>query len=210
MTRVLFATNNLGKLSDARRLAKQYDIEVVSLTDLGIELEVVEDGVTFTENADKKYDEYSRHAPQDLWIITDDGGLQIKALNNEPGVYSKRWADPKHEREMSDEEIIAYTLQKMDGVSDRRARFAGVLSVGQPGQKPHHISFGIDGELLEKPDMAAYEQHLPFRAFFYVPRFGKMLYQIHDIPYAQRPGILTHREQGLKTAFEFISKSGNA
>jgi XTP/dITP diphosphohydrolase len=207
MTKVLFATNNTGKLCDAHRIAKQHDIEVLSLKDLGIDLDVVEDGVTFTENADKKYYGYSRLIPKDLWIITDDGGLEIKALNGEPGVYSKRWADPKHQREMSDNEILDYTMQKMNGIGDRRARFVGVLSVGRQDMAPHHISFGIDGELLQEPDMAAYELHFPFRALFYLPQYKKMLYEIHDTPYSKRPGILTHREQGLKEAFEYISKS---
>lgn len=201
--RVLFATNNPGKLHDAQRFAQKNGFTVLSPRDLGIDIDVIEDGTTFTQNADKKYVGFLEHIDNpDIWVITDDSGLQIPALNNEPGVYSRRWAG----HEMTDQEIIDYCLEKMKNVKDRRASFTGVLAVGKKDVAPHHISFSIEGELLREPIAAEAEKGLPFRSLFYLPQYGKMLHQIHDLPYEERDGILTHREKGLQAAFDYISQ----
>ncbi len=204
MTEVLFATNNPGKLADAQRFAQDHDYRLLCPNDLNIAIDVVEDGTTFSENADKKYYGFMEHVTNpNMWVIADDSGIEIPALNNKPGVYSRRWAG----HEMTDQEIVDYCLAQLDGVDDRRARFTGVLAVGRPRTKPHHIAFGIEGELLKEPAHDAGDMPgFPYRSLFYLPQYEKMLYEIHDIPYADRPDILTHREQGLKDAFQYIAE----
>ncbi len=202
MTKVLFATNNPGKLSDARRFASGHGFTVISLGELGIDADVVEDGTTFKENADKKYHSYLDMIDDpNLWVISDDSGLAIDALNGEPGVYSKRWIG----HEMTDDEILAYCLERMEGVKNRKASFTGVLAVGKKGVKPHHIKFSITGELLKEPVATAREKGFPYRSLFYLPQYGKMLHEIHAIPFEDRKDVLTHRELGLKQAFEYIA-----
>ncbi len=204
MTEVLFATNNPGKLADARRFAREHDYRLLTPHDLDIAIEALEDGTTFTENADKKYYGFMEHVTNpNMWIMADDSGIEIPALDNKPGVYSRRWAG----HEMTDQEIVDYCLSQLEGVEDRRARFTGILAVGRPRTKPYHISFGIEGELLKEPSHDAADMPgFPYRSLFYLPQYEKMLYEIHDIPYADRPGILTHREQGLKDAFDYIAE----
>lgn len=204
MTEVLFATNNPGKLADARRFAEDHDYTLLCPNDLKIAIDVIEDGTTFTENADKKYYGFMEHVTNpNMWVIADDSGIEFPALNNKPGVYSRRWAG----HEMTDQEIVDYCLVQLDGVEDRRARFTGVLAVGRPRTKPHHITFGIEGELLKEPAHDADDMPgFPYRSLFYLPQYQKMLYEIHDIPYADRPGILTHRETGLQEAFQYIAE----
>ncbi|MDQ3158721.1 MAG: non-canonical purine NTP pyrophosphatase [bacterium] len=199
--RILYATNNPGKLLDASRLSKHLGFEVFSLKDLGIKLDVEENQPSFEGNSLKKYIEYSKMITDpNLWIITDDSGLEIEALNNEPGVVSRRWTG----YEMTDEQILAFVLEKMKGVENRKARFRGVLTVGKAGVEPQQFEFMIEGELLEEPQQASWEPGLPYRSIFYLPQHGKMLHEIHDLPYEKRPGLQTHRELGLSTAFEHI------
>jgi len=199
--RILYATNNVGKLSDARRLCKSLKYVIVSPSDLGIELEVDENQSSFEGNSLKKFVEFSQSIKDpNLWVIADDGGLEIEALNNEPGVTSRRWAG----YEMTDEQLLAFLLEKMKGETNRKARLRGVLTVGKYGQDPQQFEYLIKGELLEEPVRDAWEPGVPFRSLFYLPQYKKMLHEIHDLPYYKRPGIQTHRELGLTTAFNHI------
>ncbi|MBA3915235.1 MAG: non-canonical purine NTP pyrophosphatase, partial [Acidobacteriales bacterium] len=87
MKRILIATSNPGKLRDFRGAAAAHGVEVMALPGFAGIPEVVEDGVTFEENATKKAREYSRHAPGEV-VVSDDSGLEVDALHGAPGVHS--------------------------------------------------------------------------------------------------------------------------
>ena len=92
MLRLLFGTTNGGKLRELGRLVAGLAIEVVSPDALGVALpEVVEDGRTFRENAEKKARAYARFAG--LHALADDSGLCVDALRGAPGVFSARWSE---------------------------------------------------------------------------------------------------------------------
>ncbi len=89
---LLFGTTNPGKLRELRRLVSGLGVRVVSPEDLGRPLpDVVEDGRTFRENAEKKASEWARWAG--LHALADDSGLCVDALGGRPGVHSARWSD---------------------------------------------------------------------------------------------------------------------
>ena len=96
---LLFGTTNPGKLRELRRLVAGLGVRVVSPEDLGRPLpDVVEDGRTFRENAEKKASEWARWAG--LYALADDSGLCVDALGGRPGVHSARWSDlVQHMRE---------------------------------------------------------------------------------------------------------------
>lgn len=92
MIGLFFGTSNQGKLRELRRLLAGLPVQVISPEDLGRPLpEVVEDGATFRENAEKKASAFARFAG--TWAIADDSGLCVDALGGRPGVYSARWSE---------------------------------------------------------------------------------------------------------------------
>ena len=86
MDKIIFATSNQGKMKEIRECLKDLDVEVLSMKDAGIEADIVEDGSTFEENALIK-----ARTIRDMTgctVLADDSGLEVDALNKEPGIYS--------------------------------------------------------------------------------------------------------------------------
>ena len=90
MTSLLIATTNKGKLREIQELLKDFPIKVTCLSDHPKLPEVIEDGKTFEANAIKKARETGKHTG--VLVIGEDSGLEVDALNGEPGIYSARFA----------------------------------------------------------------------------------------------------------------------
>ena len=125
MKRLVLASNNKGKIVEIKRLLEKFPIEVLSLRDMGIDIDVEEDGLTFEENAKKKsveiYKELIGRGEKDFIVISDDSGLEVDYLNGEPGVFSARYAGEHGNDKKNNEKL----LNKLSGVKreDRKARF---------------------------------------------------------------------------------------
>jgi XTP/dITP diphosphohydrolase len=118
---LVFATNNQYKTNEVRTLlAGQY--EVLNLSDIGCIADIPETAATFAGNAELKssfvVEKYN------LDCFADDSGLEVEALNNEPGIYSARYAG-----ERGDAANMQLVLQKMQGLENRQARFRTVISL---------------------------------------------------------------------------------
>ena len=125
--RLLIATTNPGKQREYRVLLREVPAEIVFPDELGITLEVEEDGVTFRENAAKKAVALARESG--LLSVADDSGLEVDALGGEPGVRSARYAGPGAD----DPQRRAFLLGKLRGVpAPRRARFVCVIAIAAP------------------------------------------------------------------------------
>jgi XTP/dITP diphosphohydrolase len=128
MKRILVATNNKGKVAELLRLVDIKEIELVTPKDLGLHaFDVEETGTTFEENAILKAREFALAGG--LPSIADDSGLEVDALNGEPGLYSKRYAGEN----ATDEYRIQFLLDKLKDVpvDKRQARFVAVLALAQ-------------------------------------------------------------------------------
>jgi XTP/dITP diphosphohydrolase len=123
---IVLATNNRNKVLEFQEILKDYEIELKCIADFGPLPEAVENGDTFDENAYKKALHYAKVLG--LPAIADDSGLVVEALDGEPGVYSARYAGEN----ATDEENCLKLLEKMKGVSNRKAAFHCVLSVAVP------------------------------------------------------------------------------
>ena len=123
MERLLIATHNRGKLREYQEIFNDLGLELLTLDDVGITHDVIETGATFEENARLKAVTYARQSG--LLTLADDSGLEVDALNGEPGVYSKRYAGEGR----SDAERNAYLLEKLRAVpqAQRTARFRCVI-----------------------------------------------------------------------------------
>src|ERR1700757_5544642 len=91
MKKILIATSNPGKLRDFAGAAAAHDVEIAAIPNLAALPVVVEDGLTFEENARKKAEQYSLGVPGEI-VLADDSGLEVEALNGAPGVYSAPYA----------------------------------------------------------------------------------------------------------------------
>ena len=118
---VCFATHNENKLKEIRNLLGS-GLHIISLTELGVSEEIPETGQTIEENSAIKarfiYNNYN------IPVFADDTGLEVQTLNNEPGVYSARYAGPAK----SDQDNIALLLRKLEAASNRMARFKTVVT----------------------------------------------------------------------------------
>lgn len=123
--KIVFATNNQHKLQEIRDILGS-EFEIVSLKDIGCDVDIPETGNTLEENAMQKaqyvYDHYN------LSCFADDTGLEIEALNGEPGVHSARYAEgTDHDSEAN----MAKLLRNLEGKDNRKARFRTVIALIQ-------------------------------------------------------------------------------
>jgi XTP/dITP diphosphohydrolase len=140
--RLLVATTNPGKQREYRALLREVPAKIVFPDELGIALEVEEDGATFRENAAKK----ARALAQASGLLSaaDDSGLEVDALGGEPGVRSARWAGPGAD----DPKRRAFLLGKLRGIpAPRRARFVCVIAVTSPAGEISYAEGECRGEI---------------------------------------------------------------
>jgi len=155
MRRILIATSNPGKLRDFAGAAAGHGIEIASIPGFASLSAVVEDGLTFEENARKKAEAYSRHAPGEI-VLADDSGLEVDALNGAPGVHSARYAadQPHLANENTGEEANnARVLRELRKVPPERrtGRFICVLVAARDGQTLASFRGTAEGIILDSP-----------------------------------------------------------
>jgi len=114
---MILATNNLGKLKEIREILKEY--KIYSLKEKGIDIDVLEDGKTFLENAKKKAIEVYKISNSNEGVIADDSGLCITCLNGFPGVETHRFLG----EDATDRERNEYLINEVNKYDDRSAQF---------------------------------------------------------------------------------------
>ena len=192
MQQLVFATNNAHKLEEvAAKIAGK--IELLSLNDIGCHDDIEETGVTFRENASIKsrfiFDKYN------LNCFGDDSGLEINALNGEPGVYSARYAG-EHGNHAANMDKV---LEKLRGVSNRSARFRTVISLIWDGEE-HFFEGVVEGTIRHERSGSG--------GFGYDPIFGPAGY---DITFAEmrmgEKNAISHRGRAVEKLVEFLAPS---
>lgn len=141
MKKLVFATNNQHKTEEIR-FALEGQYEVLNLEDIGCFVDIPETADTFDGNATLKSSYVVEHYHLDCFA--DDSGLEVEALNNEPGVYSARYSGSRDSLEN-----INLVLEKLKGNSNRKARFKTVISLMQDG-KNYLFEGVVDGVLREE------------------------------------------------------------
>jgi XTP/dITP diphosphohydrolase len=139
---LVFATNNKHKTEEVGKLLLN-EYKVLNLSDIGCTVDIPETGDTFEENAFLKSSYVVKNYQLDCFA--DDSGLEIEVLNNEPGIYSARYSGQK-----DDQVNLELVLQKLEGLSNRKARFKTVISLIQ-GEQNHFFEGVINGYILENP-----------------------------------------------------------
>lgn len=132
--KIIYGTSNKHKIEDIKKImgGHNFEAEVLSLKDIGFIDEIEENGKTFEENSEIKADAVYKFCKVNNikydYIITDDAGLCVDALNGEPGVYSARWLGEKAQQE----DLLKYLIERMKevkNIEDRTAKFVCVLTL---------------------------------------------------------------------------------
>lgn len=140
MKKIVFATNNAHKLQELRQmLGDRY--EIMGLADIGCHEDIPETASNIEGNARIKAEYVKQHYGYDCF--SDDTGLEIDALNGEPGVHSARYAGPGHDSEANIDKV----LNKLDGVDCRTARFRTAIVLLQ-GDEMHLFEGQVEGVIL--------------------------------------------------------------
>jgi XTP/dITP diphosphohydrolase len=204
MTTVFIATSNKGKQAEIIKYAKLYGKGIKLLFPDGTnKLDIDESGATFEENALLKASAYQRRMNDDTIIfVGDDSGIQISALNNEPGIRTRRWAG----YEMTDAEIIDYCLERMQNLTgDKRvAIFRTVLAALVRDHEPKYFNGLMKGRVMTKPLDGPITRGLPFNSLFWVDELGCSLRDVHSQTPGDKKGFVTHREMAFKNFFKSL------
>lgn len=142
--KICLATNNKGKIEELKALLSEKDIEIVSLAEIGCHVDLPETHFTFHQNSLQKaqyvYDNFQ------IACISDDSGLSIEALNNEPGVLSARYAG-QHGNDKANVDLV---LQKMKNINTRNAFFTTVITFININGLATQFEGRIDGKITEE------------------------------------------------------------
>lgn len=198
--RVVVATSNPGKLRDFAGAAAPFGITIVNIPHFSTLPPVIEDGLTFEENARKKAESYSLAVPGEL-VLADDSGIEIDALAGAPGVHSARYAaDQPHAVECNtdDEANNARVLRELKKTpADRRsARFVCVLAAARNGHTLH-ISRGIaEGVILDAPRG---QNGFGYDPLFFFPAIQKTFAELS----AEQKAQYSHRGAAFRAFLEW-------
>ena len=165
MNKIIFATGNKDKMREIREIMADVDVEVVSMKEAGIEVDVVEDGTTFEENGLIKARAIAAHT--DAIVLADDSGLEIDYLDKAPGVYSARFMGEDTSYDIKNQALI----DKLDGVpkEKRTARFVCAIAAVLPDKTEFVVRETMEGYIGYKADG---ENGFGYDPIFYLDEFG--------------------------------------
>lgn len=197
--KVIFATGNANKMREIREILGEEDFEILSMKEAGIDIDIVEDGATFEENSLIKSRAIAAVA-KDAIVLADDSGLEIDALNKEPGIYSARYMGEDTSYDIKNANLI----ERLDGVEkqDRSARFVCAVSAVFPDGEDAVVRGTIEGYIGWEP-MGA--NGFGFDPIFYL--WDKDVSTASLSP--EDKNAISHRGQALRMIKEVIYKHEN-
>jgi XTP/dITP diphosphohydrolase len=199
VTRLLVATNNDHKIREFTRLFGGTPIELITPRALGLELDVVEDGATFAENAAIKARAFA--AASGMPALADDSGIEVDALGGRPGVQSARYGGAG----LTDEDRVALLLRELAGVPDRQraCRYRVVLVLAEPDGGPERVAEGAtEGRVAHA---AAGQNGFGYDPVFFVPDHGRTMAELSP---AEKDAI-SHRGRAARALVDLL-RSENA
>lgn len=191
--KIIFATNNEGKMKEIREILADLGVEVLSLKDAGINIDIEENGTTFEENALIKVNAIKKMT--DCIVLADDSGLEIDYLNKQPGVYSARYMGENTSYTIKNNKI----LELLDGVptEKRTARFVCVIAAALPDGTLHTTKGVLEGIIGEKIEG---ENGFGYDPIFYLPEYHCTTAQLS----LEEKNVLSHRGKALQAMKEFL------
>ena len=194
MGTIIFATGNKNKMIEIRMILADLGCKILSQKEAGIQADVVEDGQTFEENALIKATtiaDIARKMPEyrNAVVLADDSGLEIDALNKEPGIYSARYMGEDTSYDIKNQALI----DRLEGVPDekRTARFVCAIAAALPDGSTEVVRGTMEGRIGYE---ITGENGFGYDPIFYLPQFGCSSAELEP----EKKNELSHRGEGLR------------
>ena len=194
MDTIIFATGNKNKMIEIRMILADLGCKILSQKEAGIQADVVEDGQTFEENALIKATtiaDIARKMPEykNAVVLADDSGLEIDALNKEPGIYSARYMGEDTSYDIKNQALI----DRLEGVPDekRTARFVCAIAAALPDGSTEVVRGTMEGRIGYE---FTGENGFGYDPIFYLPQFGCSSAELEP----EKKNELSHRGEGLR------------
>ena len=193
--KIVFATGNAGKVKEIQMILADMGMEVLSMKEAGISIDIEEDGKSYEENAMIKARAVA--ACTDAIVMADDSGLEIDYLNKEPGIYSARYLGEDTPYSVKNANLI----ERLAGVKDeeRTARFVCAIAAVFPDGTEVTTRATIEGRI-------DYEEKgtngFGYDPIFYVPQFGKTTAELTE----EQKNQVSHRGKALELMKEELRK----
>lgn len=188
---IVVATKNKGKIKEIKKILVGHN--VMSQGEIGVDIDVEENGSTFAENAMLKAEAVSKHTA--CAVIADDSGIEVDALNGAPGIYSARYCG----EDATDEDRVEKLLQEISTADTRGAQFACAIALILPDGERRIFNGIVRGTLDFEPKG---ENGFGYDPIFipegYNKTFGELSSEIKD--------NISHRANALNALAEFLNK----
>ena len=198
LKKIVFATGNKGKVKEIQMILADLGVEVTTMKDEGIYVDVEENGVTYEENAMIKAREVAKYT--DAIVMADDSGLEIDYLNKEPGIYSARYMGEDTSYRIKNSNLINRLTDVPD--EQRTARFVCAIAAVLPDGKELTTRGIIEGRIGYEEKG---ENGFGYDPIFYVPEFGKTTAELTE----EEKNKVSHRGRALEIMKEEIKKSAD-
>lgn len=197
MKKIIFATGNTGKMREIKEIMADMDVEVVSMKEAGICVEIEENGETFEANARIKAEAIAAHT--DDIVLADDSGLEVDYLDKEPGVYSARYMGENTSYEIKNQAI----LERLSGVpkEKRTARFVCAIAAVLPDKQVLVTKETIEGYIGEKP---AGQNGFGYDPIFYVDAYQCSTAELTQ----EQKNAISHRGKALRAMKRLLHQYG--
>ncbi len=194
--RIVFATGNQDKMKEIQMILQDIGIPIYSMKEVGIDVDIVENGSSFEENASIKAQAIAKLLPEDI-ILADDSGLEIDYLDKAPGIYSARFMGEDTPYLVKNQAL----LDKLEGVPDdkRTARFVCAISAVFPGGETETVRGtmeGIIGHEIVGGNGFGYDP------IFYLPEFSNSTAQLDPV----KKNEISHRGNALRAMREIMKR----
>lgn len=193
--RIIFATGNEGKMKEIRMIMADLGLEILSMKEAGLSVDIEENGATFEENAVIKAKGIAALC-QDI-VLADDSGLEVDALNKEPGVYSARYMGENTSYHIKNRNLV----ERLEGVPDERrtARFVCAIAAALPDGRVLETKACMEGRI-------GYEERgengFGYDPIFMLPEYGKSTAELEP----EEKNKLSHRGKALRLMKEKLKE----
>lgn len=193
MKKLVFATGNKDKMREIREIMADCPVEIVSMKEAGIVADIVEDGSTFEENAMIKARAVAEYT--DGIVLADDSGLEIDALNKEPGVLSARYMGEDTSYSIKNQNLI----ERLEGVpkEQRSARFVCAIAAVLPDGQELVTRQTMEGYIGWEPEG---ENGFGYDPIFYLDEFGCSSAALSR----EQKNAISHRGKALSAMKELL------
>lgn len=193
--RIIFATGNTGKVKEIQMIMEEIGMEVLSMREAGIFVTIEEDGDSYKENALKKARAVAA-VTKDI-VMADDSGLEIDALNQEPGIYSARYLGEDTSYHIKNQNL----LKRLEGIpqEQRTARFVCVIAAVLPDGRELTTRATIEGRIGYKEQGT---HGFGYDPIFVVPELNKTTAELTE----EEKNKISHRGKALHLMKEELRK----